>query len=487
MAYLDENVDKEYFVGKVSNIERVVVILLMGERGPQPVVVISTSKAFNKDRLKDVVKERKLKETKIKDHTFYGREGPGEENSDGYCAIDERTIAFGPGGALKGYVEKLDPKKSNDTFCDSFRFKDVDAKTNVVAVFAPRRLGIPEEALNDKYGKPYKPLLQTDWIAAECRVDDAINLSVKVKCGKADPKEVQHSADTGLKVVNDFVAMGLQDKQFHDDPDQANLVKIVEQFAADMKKVKVEVDGDIVKTSFQTKPDGDIIGSAFVEAVQKIRTAANMAMARSNLRQIGIAMNNWEAQTLNLPQPAIYDKNGKPLLSWRVAILPYIEENNLYQQFKLDEPWDSDNNKKLLEKMPKLYATPGADLKDKSLTYYKVFVGKDAIFDHTRKVSLAQIPAGTSNTIMCIEAFDPVPWTKPEDIPFNPKKPLPKLTGPFKNAINVLMADCHVLSVPKDIDEKRLRAAADWNVGDGELSGAPKQPRKEPKQDDKKP
>jgi hypothetical protein len=195
-------------------------------------------------------------------------------------------------------------------------------------------------------------------------------------------------------------------------------------------------------------------------------------------------MNDWDAQIGNLPQPAIYDKNGKPLLSWRVAILPYLDQGDLHEQFKLDEPWDSEHNKKLLDKMPDVYRTPGADLKDKSLTYYKVFVGKDAIFDHKRKVSLAQIPAGTPNTIMCIEAFDPVPWTKPEDIPFNPKQPLPKLTGPFKNLINVMMADAHVLSIPLDFDEKKLRDAADWNVG-GNLSDAPP-PKKGSVPDDKK-
>src|SRR5205085_12491632 len=142
---------------------------------------------------------------------------------------------------------------------------------------------------------------------------------------------------------------------------------------------------------------------------------------------------NFDANEGNWPEPAIYSKDGKPLLSWRVAILPYTEGDELYKQFKLDEPWDSEHNKKLLEKMPKIYASPAADLKDKTLTYYKVFTGKNAMFDHSRKLTLRKIPAGVDSTIMLIEAGDPVPWTKPDDIPFDPDKPLPKLVGPYKN------------------------------------------------------
>jgi prepilin-type processing-associated H-X9-DG protein len=123
--------------------------------------------------------------------------------------------------------------------------------------------------------------------------------------------------------------------------------------------------------------------------------------------------------------------------------------------------------------MPKIYTSPGADLKDKSLTYYKVFTGKNAMFDQGRKIGLTKISdlGGCSNTLMAIEAGDPVPWTKPDDIPFDPNKPLPKLAGPYKKVFNVLFADGHVITVPKDVSEKKLRAAIDINVGCGDLGG----------------
>ncbi len=84
-------------------------------------------------------------------------------------------------------------------------------------------------------------------------------------------------------------------------------------------------------------------------------TKKDLATSTSNLKQIAIAFHAFHDTTAGLPAD-ITDKAGKPLLSWRVAILPYIEQSELYNQFKLDEPWDSANNKKLIEKMPKLYA-----------------------------------------------------------------------------------------------------------------------------------
>jgi hypothetical protein len=84
-------------------------------------------------------------------------------------------------------------------------------------------------------------------------------------------------------------------------------------------------------------------------------TPAEKQRDQNNLKQLGLACHNYLSATNHFPRN-ITDKDGKLLLSWRVAILPYIEEEALYKQFKLDEPWDSEQNKKLSEKMPKVFA-----------------------------------------------------------------------------------------------------------------------------------
>jgi prepilin-type processing-associated H-X9-DG protein len=134
------------------------------------------------------------------------------------------------------------------------------------------------------------------------------------------------------------------------------------------------------------------------------------------------------------------DKKGKPLLSWRVAILPFIEQDNLYKEFKLDEPWDSDHNKKLIDKMPKVYALPNK-LSKPTETHYRVLVGGDSMWDWIQGSTITQITDGTSNTWMVVEAEEGVPWTKPDELEFDPKKPLPKFSTKFRGGFHVLYCD----------------------------------------------
>jgi hypothetical protein len=156
-----------------------------------------------------------------------------------------------------------------------------------------------------------------------------------------------------------------------------------------------------------------------------------------------------------------------PLLSWRVAILPFIDERKLYEAFKLDEPWDSEHNQKLIAKMPKVYAPVRGKTREPGMTYYQVFVGPGAPFDGTE---VRKYPAfftdGASNTFLVVEAAEAVPWTKPQDVLFDRKKPLPKLGGMFPDGFHVAMADGSVRFVPRDADEKAIRAAITANDND---------------------
>jgi hypothetical protein len=169
-------------------------------------------------------------------------------------------------------------------------------------------------------------------------------------------------------------------------------------------------------------------------AVQKVREAAARLSSSNNLKQIALAMHNHHDAQGAFPAAAITDQKGKRLLSWRVAILPYTEHAALYKQFKLDEPWDSEHNKKLIPLMPKVYADPRDPNPTAGQTYYKVFVGKNAGFDWLKGRVITSIADGTSNTVMAVAGGEPVTWTKPDDIEFDPADPkakLPDLARPF--------------------------------------------------------
>ncbi len=173
-------------------------------------------------------------------------------------------------------------------------------------------------------------------------------------------------------------------------------------------------------------------------AVQKVRESAANAQSSNNLKQIALAMHNYHDVNGTLPPAAIVNKKGKPLLSWRVAVLPYLEQENLYKKFKLDEPWDSENNLPLSKVAIKVYTDPRVPA-EPGMTYYKVFVGKDAGFPPLRGRKLPEIADGTSNTLLAVAAGDPVPWSKPEDIEYDKDKPLPDLSKPFPVLLGAFM------------------------------------------------
>jgi hypothetical protein len=173
------------------------------------------------------------------------------------------------------------------------------------------------------------------------------------------------------------------------------------------------------------------------------------------LLQIGLAIHSYHDVNGRFPAD-IVGKDRKPLLSWRVEILPYIEEMPLYNAFKRDEPWDSDHNKKLLARMPNLFRN-GVQPKDETRTYFQGYAGPGAVFEPGVKLTMLGITDGTSNTLLVVEAGPPVEWTKPADIPYDPKKPLAKRVGPFKNVFNVLMADGSRHRLRPEIEEDSMR------------------------------
>jgi uncharacterized protein (TIGR03067 family) len=186
---------------------------------------------------------------------------------------------------------------------------------------------------------------------------------------------------------------------------------------------------------------------------------ASRAQSQNNLKQLAIAMHMYHDVHKALPNAAIYGKDRKPLLSWRVAILPYIEQAELYKEFKMDEPWDSPHNKKLLEKIPPVYAPLSGDAKQPYFTYYQVFTGPGTVFEGEMKIRFSQIPDGTSNTILIVEAGEAVPWTKPQDLPYDPQKDLPKLGGLFADGFNIAVCDGSVRWVTRRFNRALFRLA----------------------------
>lgn len=153
-------------------------------------------------------------------------------------------------------------------------------------------------------------------------------------------------------------------------------------------------------------------------AVQAARAAAQRMSSSNNEKQIMLAFHNYESAYRQLPNRAWKrDADGKPLLSWRVALLPFLEESNLYQQFKLDEPWDSPHNIQLLDRMPATYRNPQVPT-EKGYTTYLMPFGAGTPGSEEGKLTFSMFTDGLSNTIAIVEVDSEysVPWTAPDDI-----------------------------------------------------------------------
>jgi len=190
-----------------------------------------------------------------------------------------------------------------------------------------------------------------------------------------------------------------------------------------------------------------------VEANQLKAGPANQLKATNNFKQIGLAMHSFHKNWASLPP---FMPNTKQPVSWRVMLLPYLEADTLYKQYKLDEPWDSENNKKLIPLMPKVFELPGFPA-EKGKTFIRVFQGNETIFPPKGQTHLAAITDGLSNTLLVVEAAEAVEWTRPDDLPYDAKKPLAKLGNRYGDGTLALYADGSVRMIPKSVDESTWR------------------------------
>jgi hypothetical protein len=205
----------------------------------------------------------------------------------------------------------------------------------------------------------------------------------------------------------------------------------------------------------------------FQQYVALAQAGSMRHISQNNMKQINLAILNYEDKNKFLPERAIRSKDGKPLLSWRVAMLPFLDEEKLFKEFHLDEAWDSEHNRKLIERMPLIYVSPDTGEQSSGRTRYIAPVGEQCFFPPTGVLKYKDITDGTSKTIMLIEA-DPdhaVIWTKPEDIEIDLENPTRGIaTG--EQLFNASFGDASVSVFSANEPVKKLRALFTRNGGE---------------------
>ncbi len=231
---------------------------------------------------------------------------------------------------------------------------------------------------------------------------------------------------------------------------------------------KAEGDKVVLNIEENNTELSNLLGKVQTTLLSEARDNARRMQSINNLKHIGLAMHNYHDANKHFPAAASYSKDGKPLLSWRVMLLPMMEYGNLYDQFHLDEPWDSEHNKKLIDKMPAEYRSPKSKLKEPGKTNYVVPVGPGTVFEGREGTPIKNITDGTAHTFMAVEVDDAhaVIWTKPDDLPYDPKEPSKGLGGLFKNYFLALYGDGHVQVIALPCPDEKLRWAFSAAAGD---------------------
>ncbi len=234
----------------------------------------------------------------------------------------------------------------------------------------------------------------------------------------------------------------------------------------------------------QTYPGGSpgaLAGSALVlgtPATVSVRRASARTTSTNNIRQVVLAMHNYHDSYRGLPARYSKDADDKPLLSWRVHILPFLEQQDLYDEFHLDEPWDSDHNKQLIERMPDVFKHPRIRLED-GKTVYVVADGADSPMaepedshddsEQPTGVKFREIRDGTSTTALVLEVNQDhaVTWTKPDDYKWEDQAEiLDGLTGVWPGLVLLGLCDGSVHALPEDRLADKIKLLLQKNDGE---------------------
>jgi hypothetical protein len=195
--------------------------------------------------------------------------------------------------------------------------------------------------------------------------------------------------------------------------------------------------------------------------------AQRLNASKENLKAIWGGMSRYCEKHGRFPARAILDANGKPLLSWRVSLLPFLGQEELYKQFKLNEPWDSPTNKRLVLRMPAIFRSPD-DTSRQPLTSYLVPVGNGTAFGEKIGIRRADITDPPHITIMIVVADEDrrVLWTKPKDLTYDAKQPARGLGVVSAHRFLVMMADGTAIPIAEDFDLRFLQSFFTYAGGD---------------------
>lgn len=215
---------------------------------------------------------------------------------------------------------------------------------------------------------------------------------------------------------------------------------------------------------------GGILLALLLPAVQSAREAARRMQCSNNLKQIALALHNYEAVYKSLPPAYTVDANGNRLHSWRTLILPYLEYQALYAQVDFSKPWNDPANAVLQTADIPFYRCPSA-LPEPGTTNYQVVVDPSSMFPGSTSVSFMKVSDGLANTVLVVEVdrTQAVKWAEPKDLDLQSLQASGE--GWHRGVRNAAMGDGAVKAISNSVDPNVWRAFV--TKDGGEFVGVP--------------
>ena len=349
----------------------------------------------------------------------------------------------------------------------------------------------------------FAPLWQgttTGLLTAQFGGNLKLELLLKTKSHE-DSQRVKATLEAGITLGQNSLSQARSMISRQPGNDGAFLLGLIDTVDSLIDSIKItrSHDVEIMEVVASASLDVDEAPKVFamlLPAVAKARQAATRTQSMNNLKQLGLAMHNYADVNKTFPPAVLYGPDGKTPYSWRVALLPYLDQDALYRQYKFNEPWDSPDNKLVLAKIPVVFRDTG-DATDTTYSSYFAVTGPSTIFFGKEGAKINEITDGTSNTLMLVEAKRDIPWTKPEDIPYaadvaaadaptrNVSRyvtdaPLPKLGGHHADIFLAAFCDGSVRAISQKFDPAQLRKLLTRDGGElidySNPEGAPPKP-----------
>ena len=305
----------------------------------------------------------------------------------------------------------------------------------------------------------FSPLwTETRYSTLAATVKRSVQLQLRLSCSNGDTaRQVRDTASALATLSRNSLSSNRHHASQGSFQQAAMMLRLLDTADRLLDQMKITQRRDLV--TVQTKADATTTSqlvASLVPAVSAARAGATRTQSMNNLRLLGLALHNYHNVHKRFPPAVLLGPDGKTAHSWRVAVLPYLGAQQLYDQYRLDEPGNSDRNRKVLAQMPPMFRHPKAD-KDSANACYFAVVGPGTAFGKTAGLQMSGIRDGTSNTIMLVEAQRKIPWTKPEDISFDPKRPLPKFGGFDASSFTAVFCDGAAFVLPTTMDSANLK------------------------------